>query len=233
MTASALRRSTAVGADDFPAQLGELGSFLAGEWPDGHPYAHIRAVPHSASRRRIWLLGSSLFSAELAGVLGLPFAFAHHFSAANTEAAFDVYRRTFRPNAALAEPYAMLTVQVVCAPTDEDADRLALPAALSFLRLRQGRPAALPTPEQAAGYPWRPDEREFVQQRRFGQAIGGPETVRAALGRLIDALAPSEIMVTTQVFEPADRIRSLELTAALFEDTPRGLQQLVQLGASA
>ncbi len=132
-------------------------------------------MPHSEAPPPIWLLGSSLYSAELAGVLGLPFAFAHHFSGQHTLPALDVYRRTFRPNAALDAPYAMVTVQVVCAPTDEDAHRLALPAALSFLRLRQGRPEALPTPDEAAAYAWRPDEHEFAMQRRAGQAIGSAD----------------------------------------------------------
>jgi luciferase family oxidoreductase group 1 len=233
LTAAALRRSLDLGADDFPEQLGELGSFLAGVWPDDHPYRRIRAVPHSDAPPPIWLLGSSLFSAELAGVLGLPFAFAHHFSGQHTLPALDVYRRTFRPNAALDAPYAMVTVQVVCAPTDAEADRLALPAALSFLRLRQGRPEALPTPDDAAAYPWRPDELDFVMQRRVGQAIGGPATVESALAQLIDATRPDELMISTQVYEHADRTRSLEMTRGLFQELPRGLQQMKQLNASA
>ena len=116
LTASALRRSLALGADDFPEQLGELGSFLAGSWPDDHPYGRIRAVPHAAQTPPIWLLGSSMYSAELAGMLGLPFAFAHHFAGTHTVPALQTYRRAFQPNAALAAPYAMVTVQVVCAP---------------------------------------------------------------------------------------------------------------------
>jgi luciferase family oxidoreductase group 1 len=233
LTAAALRRTMSLSAEDFPEQLGELGSFLAGEWPDEHPYRRIRAVPHTDPPPPIWLLGSSLYSAELAGVLGLPFAFAHHFSAHNTLPALDVYRRTFRPNAALGAPYAMIAVQVVCAETDAEAERLALPAALSFLRLRQGRPEALPSPEEAAAYAWAPGEREFAMERRAGQAIGGVDTVRAALRELLSATQADELMITTQVYEPGERIRSLELTRSLFGEVPRGLQQLVQLGTSA
>ncbi len=96
-TAQALRREATPSADDFPDQLGELGCFLAGEWPEGHPYARIAAVPHAAEPPVIWLLGSSLYSAELAGLLGMPFAFAHHFSAANTLPALKRYREAFRP----------------------------------------------------------------------------------------------------------------------------------------
>lgn len=216
-TAAALRRSTTpLGPDDFPEQLGELACFLTGEFPDGHPYQAVQAVPQAATAPPIWLLGSSLYSAELAGILGLPFAFAHHFSAMHTLPALETYRAAFRPSAALERPHAMVTVQVVCAADDAAADRIALPAALSFLQLRQGRPGRLPTPEQAAAYPWRPDERAFVAQRRHGQAIGGPDTVRAALGDLLAATAADELMTTTLVHSPADRLRSLELVRGLF-----------------
>jgi luciferase family oxidoreductase group 1 len=222
-TAAALRRAANPAADDFPEQLGELGCFLAGEWPEGHPYGRISAVPHASSQPVIWLLGSSLYSAELAGVLGMPFAFAHHFSAANTLPAFARYRETFRPGRMLDEPYAMLTVSAICAPTDEEAERIALPAALSFLRLRQGRPGPLPSPETAAAHEWTPLEREFAAQRRDGQALGSPETVARQLEALLEATRPNELMITTLAHSPADRIRSTELVRGLFGELPRGL----------
>ena len=221
-TAAALRRAANPAADDFPEQLGELVCFLAGEWPDGHSYRAISAVPHATRRPVIWLLGSSLFSAELAGLLGMPFAFAHHFSSANTMPAFARYRESFRPGQ-LDEPYVMLTVQVMCAPTDDEADRLTLPAALSFLRLRQGRPGPVPSPESAAAHPWTEQERAVVAQRREGQAIGSPETVEKELAGLLEATRPNELMITTLAHAPADRIRSTELVRALFDDVPRGL----------
>ena len=224
-TARALRREATPAADDFPDQLGELGSFLAGQWPEGHPYRAIKAVPHASEAPVIWLLGSSLYSAELAGLLGMPFAFAHHFSSAHTLPALERYRSSFRTGRALDEPYAMVTVQAVCAPTDEEAERIALPAALSFLRLRQGQPGTLPTPEQAAEYPWSDMEREFVAQRRDGQAVGSPDTVRDALEGLIKATQPDELMITTLVHSPQDRLRSTELVRGLFAEIPRGLQQ--------
>jgi luciferase family oxidoreductase group 1 len=228
MTAAALRRSAEqLGPDDFPEQLGELACFLSGEFPDGHPYQAIHAVPHAAEAPPIWLLGSSLYSAELAGILGLPFAFAHHFSSAHTLPALDRYRSAFRPSAALDQPYAIVTVQAVCAPDDDEADRIALPAALSFLRLRQGRPERLPTPEQAAAHPWTPEERAFVAQRRDGQAVGGPETVRAALAGLLAATAADELMLSTLVHSPADRVRTTELVRGLFGEVPLGLGQAV------
>lgn len=225
LTAVALRRTDRLGADDFPEQLGELACFLAGDFPADHPFSRITAVPAGELQPPLWLLGSSLFSAELAGMLGLPFAFAHHFSSANTLPALARYRESFREGGLLTKPYALVSVQTVCAATDAEADRLALPAALSFLRLRQGRPGLLPTPEQAAEYPWTPLERDFVTQRRAGQAIGSPETVRRALAELLASTEADELMITTQVHDPADRIRSLELVRGLFDDLPLGLQQ--------
>jgi luciferase family oxidoreductase group 1 len=230
LTAAALRQpgqrpsQQRLGADDFPQQLGELACFLAGEFPAGHPYQAVLSVPHASEAPPIWLLGSSLYSAELAGVLGLPFAFAHHFSGQYTLPAFARYRSSFQPSATLDAPYAMVTVSVVCAPTDEEADRIALPAALSFLRLRQGHPGRLPTPEQAAAYPWSPQELAFVAQRREGQAIGSPSTVRAALADLLEQTMVDEVMVTTLAHSPADRLQSLELVRELFDKVPAGLQ---------
>jgi luciferase family oxidoreductase group 1 len=232
-TAAALRRSVeALSADDFPEQLGELACFLAGEFPTGHPYQQVGSVPHANEVPPIWLLGSSDYSAHLAGLLGLPFAFAHHFSGSNTLGALARYRASFHPSAGLSEPYAMVTVQVICAEDDAEAERLALPAALSFLRLRQGRPGTLPSPEQAAAHPWTPTEREFVAQRWAGQAIGGPATVHRQLAELIEATKPSELMITSHMYSPADRIRSLERTRAMFgpAELPRGLAAAGTLG---
>ncbi|MGI8677540.1 MAG: LLM class flavin-dependent oxidoreductase [Jatrophihabitans sp.] len=226
LTAAALRRTNALGADDFPEQLGELACFLSGAFPPGHPYAgRVIAVPAGELQPPLWLLGSSLFSAELAGLLGLPFGFAHHFSGTHTLPALARYRESFREGGLLTKPYAMVTVNVVCAPTDAEADGIALPAALSFLRLRQGHPGRLPTPEQAAAHPWTPGEQEFVLQRRAGQAIGSPSTVRTSLARLVEQTDADELMITTQVHSAADRVRSLELTSDLFEGASLGLQQ--------
>jgi luciferase family oxidoreductase group 1 len=222
-TAAALRRVAQPAADDFPEQLGELGAFLAGEWPADHPYGRISAVPHAAQPPVIWLLGSSLYSAELAGLLGMPFAFAHHFSSVNTLPALARYRSSFQAGRILDEPYAMVTVSVTCAPTDAEADRIALPAALSFLRLRQGRPGPLPSPETAAAHPWTPQEREFVAQRREGQAVGSPETVEKQLADVLTATQADELMITTLAHAPADRLRSTELVRGLVDDLPRGL----------
>src|SRR5579863_4989960 len=148
MTARALRRSVpTLSADEFPEQLVELLGFFDGSFAEDHPYRHITAVPALGYRPALWLLGSSDYSAHVAGLLGIPFSFAYHFAADNVLPALAAYRSAFRPSAVLDAPYAMLGVAVVCAETDERARWLAGPSALSFVRLRSGRPGLYPTPE--------------------------------------------------------------------------------------
>ena len=214
VTAAALRRSPeGLSPDDFPEQLGELIGFFSGEWPAGHPYAAITAVPAQGNIPSMWLLGSSGYSAQVAGLLGLPFAFAHHFSAENTLPALALYRQRFRPSATLAEPHAMVAAAVICADTDERAQWLAGPGALSFVRLRSGRPGRLPSPEEAAAYPYTSLDREIIASRRASNIIGSPETVRRGLTELLAATDADELMITTMVHDPADRLRSFELVA--------------------
>jgi luciferase family oxidoreductase group 1 len=216
-TARALRRSAdALSAEDFPEQLGELLAFFRGVWPEDHPYANISAVPGHGDGPPIWLLGSSGYSAQVAAALGLPFAFAHHFSAENTLPALELYRKNFRPSKILSAPYAMIAVQVIAAETDARAQYLAGPVALSFLRLREGRPGQLPTPEEAAAFPWSAGQRATVAQRQADQAVGGPETVKRRLAELLEQTKADELMVTTLVHSPADRLKSYELLHGLF-----------------
>ena len=181
----------------------------------GHPFARITAVPGRGHQPAMWLLGSSGYSAQVAGLLGLPFAFAHHFSPANTIPALALYRSHFRPSEVLDRPYAMVAAAVICAETDERARWLAGPGALSFLRLRAGRPGPLPSPQEAAAYSYTELERAFVADRRATQILGTPESVRRGLADLLAATAADELMLTTMVFDPADRLRSFELVADL------------------
>ena len=210
-TAAALRHR---GPDDFPRQLADLLGFFTGQWPAGHPYASVRAVPGEGNGPDMWLLGSSGYSAQVAGALGLPFAFAHHFMPANTLPALALYRESFRPSEALDAPQVMVAAAAVCAETDERARFLAGAGALSFLRLRQGRPGRVPAPEEAAAYPYSDLERAFIADRQSTQHIGTPETVRAGLEDLIKRTEADELMITTQTHDPADRLRSFELLAA-------------------
>jgi len=210
-TAQALRHR---GPDDFPRQLTDLLGFFTGQWPDGHPYRTVHAVPGEGNAPDVWLLGSSGYSAQVAGALGIPFAFAHHFMPANTLPALELYRESFRPSAALAEPYAMIAAAVLCAADAERARFLAGASTLSFLRLRQGRPGRMPTPEEAAAYSYSDLERAFVDDRRSTQYIGDPAEVLAGLRELIKRTEVNELMITTQAYDPADRKRSFELLAA-------------------
>jgi len=209
-TALALRRTpNGLSAENFPSEFADVVRMLAGD------PSRLQAVPAPAELPEIWLLGSSGFSAQLAGELGLPFSFAHHFSAANTEPALDLYRRSFRPSQWLDEPHTMVAVNAVCADTDERAELLARPGWLAFLRLRMGRPIALPTVEDAAAYEFTEPELEFVAQRRIGQALGSPQTVQAQLAALIERTGADELMLTNQVYGIKDRMRSYELIAEL------------------
>jgi luciferase family oxidoreductase group 1 len=209
-TALALRRTVeGLSAEEFPRELVELIAMLAGD------EARLRAVPTAAGLPQLWLLGSSGYSAQLAGMLGLPFSFAHHFSAANTEPALALYRNSFRPSQWLDRPHTMVAVNVVCADTDERAEYLAKPGLISFLRLHAGRPTALPTAEEAAGYEFTAAELAFVQQRRIGQGLGSPKTVRAQLLELLRRTAADELMITNQVYDLTERLRSYELVAGL------------------
>jgi luciferase family oxidoreductase group 1 len=214
LTARALRRGVYGRADeDLAVQLLELIGYFTGSFPDDHPCRHITAVPALGYQPALWLLGSSDYSAQLAGLLGLPFSFAHHFASAGTLPALDAYRRRFRPSAALDHPYAMLGVAVICAETDEHAEWLAGPSRLAFLRLRQGRPGRYPTPEQAATHFFTPAERAAIDNWTSSQVVGSPETVVARLQDLVERTAADELMVTTMVHGHTDRVGSYRLLA--------------------
>ena len=206
-TALALRRTMAgLSAEGFPQELADLIGYFEGD------NDLIEAVPGKGNEPDIWLLGSSGFSAQLAGVLGLPFSFAHHFSSANTVPALELYRSNFRPSRWLSEPYAKVAVNVISADTDERARWLAGPSALAFLKLRTaGKPEALVPPEEAEKYPYNELERAFVEDRWRDQAVGSPETVTRQLTDLLARTGANELMLTTMVYDLADRTHSFEL----------------------
>src|SRR4051812_36359874 len=211
VTTHAIRGTTEAG--DFAQELAMLRAFFLDGFPPDHPYAAVRAVPADGNVPDIHLLGSSGYSAKLAGLLGLPFAFAHHFSAENTVPALELYRSSFRPSERLQSPYAIVCVSVLCADTDEQATWLAGSGALSWLRLRSGSPGTLPSPEEAAAYPYTDLEREIVRGRMADQVIGDVETVKAGLEELRARTAADELMLTTMTHDPAARLRSFELVA--------------------
>jgi luciferase family oxidoreductase group 1 len=221
VTARALRRSAGMlAADDFPEQLVELLGYFSGELPAGHPYERITAVPGLGYRPAIWLLGSSTYSAQAAGLLGLPFSFAYHFMPAALMDALAVYRGAFRPSEDLDAPYVMVGVSVLCAETTERARWLAGPGALAMVRLRSGHPDVYPTPEEAAEYRFTPAERNLVDSWRATQVIGDPEAVREGLDELVARTAADELMVSTAVHGFDDRVASYRLLAEAWGLSP-------------
>ncbi|MGV9233391.1 LLM class flavin-dependent oxidoreductase [Streptomyces nigra] len=225
-TAAALRRTDHLneGADDFPEQLAELIRFLDDDFPDGHPYRRIHAVPgpvqgtspggvQSTHRPPVWLLGSSGFSARLAGVLGLPFAFAHHFSARNTVPALDLYRETFRPSAVLDRPYALIGVGTLATEDEKEARRQLKAAALSMIRLRTGRPGLVPSVEEAEAYEFSEMERDFADSWNANVVHGTPDEVRTGLDDLQKRTGADELMLTSNAPGMDVRLRSYELIA--------------------
>lgn len=213
LTASILRRN--IGAetvDDFPNQVLELLAFFGSSEPlenglGAQPAAH----PGLGDSPEMWLLGSSGFSARLAGMLGLPFAFAHHFAGGdNTPAAFQIYRESFEPSNVLSKPHSMVAVAALVADSQAEADRLALPNGLYFSRLRSGeRPRRIPTLAEAEAHPWTDAELEFVRERNAQQAVGDFERVRLRIEFLAEATGADEVIVVPQGPDLATKLRTL------------------------
>jgi luciferase family oxidoreductase group 1 len=216
VTALALRRSRErMLADDFPDQLDELMDFGSG-LQRSHPFVGVTAYPEDVPLPPIFLLGSSDFSAALAAKLGLGFAFAAHFSPDRPDIPMIGYRDAFKPSGALDAPHAILAVSVICAETDEEAERLASCMQLSWVRLRSGRPSKIPTPQEALGYQY--NEQELIAARAYRQLqiIGTPNAVRQRIEALAARTKADEVMVTTVTHDYAARLRSYQLLAAAF-----------------
>src|SRR5579863_6198410 len=221
LTALALRRSReALGADDFPARLNDLLTFLDQGFPQGHPLERIRAMPDDVPMPEIWLLGSSDFSAELSAQMGLRFAFAHHIAPWPAIGALRLYREHFQPSEFLAQPESLIGVSVVCADTEARAEELARPLALTLLRFRSGKMGRFPSIEEATNYQFSPEELQIVEMNRDRSFIGTPEKVHAQLTTLAERAGVDEIMITTMTHEHADRRRSYELLAEAFGLAP-------------
>ncbi|HEY3725173.1 MAG TPA: LLM class flavin-dependent oxidoreductase [Acidimicrobiia bacterium] len=211
VTARALRRTRDLEVDSFPDDVVELIRYLmAGEGPPSHP----AAVPGRGYLPEVWLLGSSLYSAELAGLIGLPFSFAYHFAPRLLDAALERYRSAFRPSFLLAEPHAMVAVSVLCAPDEDEARWLAGPSALAILQLRSGKLGPLPTPEDAEAYQYSPAERAVVDEATETHLVGPPDTVHDGLVELQARTGADEIMLSTRAHSYDVRARSLALIAA-------------------
>ncbi len=208
-TARALRRRADLDADSFPDDVMELQAYFRDVVP-GQP---IRAVPGAGLNVPIWLLGSSLFSAQLAAALGLPFAFASHFAPDLLMEALQIYRARFEPSPSLGKPYTMAGVAGVAAATDGEARRLLTSAQQQFLNLRRGVPGQVPPPVDTMEGRWTAAERAGVEHALALAIVGAPDTVRPGLARFVDATGVDEVMITAQIYDHAARVRSYEIFA--------------------
>jgi luciferase family oxidoreductase group 1 len=208
LTARALRRGLQSNDDDFPRDVIELMEYFS-----PHPRTPVRAVPGTGLQVPVWILGSSLYGAQLAAALGLPYAFASHFAPAQLMDAIALYRREFRPSARCPKPYLMLAMNVFAAPTHEEAEFLASSAQQAFVNLRSGNPGQLPPP--VAGYrsSLGPAEQAMLDQVLSCSAIGDPTEVCSAIEAFIARTGADELMLGSMVFDPAARLRSFAIAA--------------------
>ena len=211
LTAQALRRNLDSASDQFPQDVIELLDYFSPE-----PKSHVKAVPGTGLNVPIWILGSSLFGAQLAAALGLPFAFASHFAPTYMMQALEIYRNTFKPSQYLETPYVMLGFNVFAADTEDEAHFLASSMQQAFVNLRMGMPSKLPPPihnywERLGGA-----ERAILNQVLSCSAIGTEEKVLSEIQAFIDKTEANELMITSQIFEHAARLRSYQITSNIY-----------------
>nr|WP_312972718.1 LLM class flavin-dependent oxidoreductase [Pseudomonas sp.] len=210
-TAHALRRERSGSADDFPQDVAELQRYLGPRKPD----QRVIAVPGSGTNVPIWLLGSSLFSAQLAGERGLPYAFASHFAPRYVHEAIRVYRNAFTPSDVLEKPYVMLGVPLLAADTDEQAQHLATSAYQRILSLIRGQSLVQRPPVESMEGLWLPHERDAVGSFLGMAVIGGPQKIRARLEVLLEQTEADELIFTCDHYDFADRLHAFDILASL------------------
>lgn len=208
-TAHALRRNLASSGDTFPQDVLELQALLG----PVQPGQVVRAVPGAGSNVPLWLLGSSLYSAQLAAMLGLPFAFASHFAPEMMMQAAEIYRARFQPSEQLQQPHVMLGINVVAAETDAEARRIFTSAQQQFVNLRRGTPGQLPPPIDDIDDYASPMERAGIDQALACAVVGSPDTVRRGLAAFLGRTRADEIIVAGHIYDHAARLRSYEITA--------------------
>jgi luciferase family oxidoreductase group 1 len=214
LTAHALRRTLSGDVDAFPDDVQELLGYFDADQSG----RRVRAFPGAGAAVEAWILGSSLFGAQLASTLGLPYAFASHFAPGLLMEAIDLYRRTFRPSAHLKRPHLMLGVNVVAAERDDEARYLLTSLQQALVNLRSGCPTPLPPPAQDFAARLTPQQAGMLDDVLACAAIGSPGTVRARLTSLIARTGADELILTSQIHDHAARVRSFEIAAALLED---------------
>jgi luciferase family oxidoreductase group 1 len=218
LTAYALRRNLDSNIDSFPQDVVELMSYFR----PVEPGQRVRAVPGAGQNVPIWILGSSLYGAQLAAALGLPYAFASHFAPDQLTEAIALYRANFRPSQAGAKPYVMLGLNVFAAATEEEARRLFTSLQQAFANLRRGEPGQLPPPVDDIGPYLSPREQAMVAHALSCAIVGSPETVRRGLTAFMTRTGADELMITAQIFDHAARLRSFEIVAEVRDEMARG-----------
>jgi luciferase family oxidoreductase group 1 len=213
-TARALRRTLHADGDDFPELLEELRFFLR----EPVERQRVQAVPGAGLDIPVWLLGSSGFSAQLAGQLGMPFSFAGHFSPEFIIPAMSIYRSSFKPSEVLQEPYAMLALNVFAADTDEEATKLATSQHQSFLNLIRGKPGKIKPPVDSMDDIWSPEEKAAVEVRLGGSVIGSAATVKKRLDAILAETQADEIIVNAMIFDHDARVKSYEILADVWKN---------------
>ena len=215
VTARALRRNLANDVDEFPRDVLELLDYFSAD--SRNP---VHAVPGRGLDVPIWILGSSLFGAQLAAALGLPYAFASHFAPQQMMQAVALYRAHFQPSKHLAKPYVMLGFNVFAADSDEEAAYQATSMQQAFVNLRSGRPGRLPQPLRNYPNLAAPAERALLDSVLSCSAIGAPHTVRASLNAFIERTGANELMIASQIFDHGARLRSYEITSGIGMPSP-------------
>jgi luciferase family oxidoreductase group 1 len=213
LTARALRRPMVSDENEFPQDVLALIDFMSDS-----PTQRVLAMPGKGAKVPVWVLGSSLFGAQLAAQLGLPFAFASHFAPGYLMQALALYRAQFQPSSYLSAPYVMLGFNVFCADSDEQGAWLASSVQQSFLSLRSGRPIALPPPIEGFVERCNPQERATLSQILACAAIGSPTTVRSAVQAFVSATQANELMIAGAMYEHSQRLRSYSLLAHAMQD---------------
>jgi len=210
-TMMALRRHMSGEIDNFPQDVQELQHYFA----DVKPEQAVQAVPGQGLHVPIWLLGSSLYSAQLAAALGLPFAFASHFAPDMLYQALSIYRSKFKPSAQLQKPHAMVCINAIAADTDEEARRMFTSNQQQFINLRRGKPGKLPAPVDNIESLWSPQESFGVDQALRLSVVGNKETIRHGLQAIARETEADELMINGQIFDHAARLHSFEIVSQL------------------
>lgn len=208
-TARALRRNMGDSADSFPQDVVELLDYFK----EAIPYQAVRAVPGAGLKVPVWLLGSSLYSAQMAAELGLPFAFASHFAPGFMQSAIEIYRTRFKPSETLARPHVMLGLNVFAADSDDEARRLFTSLQQQFVNLVRGVPGQLAPPLSHIDDFWRPDEKAHIERSLSCSVVGSPDTVARGLQAFIDDTGADELMITAQMYDHAARLRSFGIVS--------------------